>query len=304
MNFDIYKELKEAAGKSDVLTQEMLFGHTTFRVGGPADYFVTVKDAQAVQNVIALCISKQIPYYILGNGSNILAGDGGYRGVIIQFGKEMSEIEVLDEGTIRAQAGALLSKIANAAYEKALGGFEFAAGIPGTIGGAMVMNAGAYGGEMKDVVTSVKVLTKENEIRVLTNKEMEFGYRTSAVAKNGYIVLEVELKLHEASQEEVKEKMDDLKNRRITKQPLEFPSAGSTFKRPEGNFAGKLIEEAGLRGFGVGGAQVSEKHCGFVINRGKATAKDVIELMNEVIKRVKENSGIELEPEVKRLGEF
>ena len=282
----------------------MLSGHTTFRVGGPADYFVTVKDAQAVQNVIALCISKQIPYYILGNGSNILAGDGGYRGVIIQFGKEMSEIEVLEEGTIRAQAGALLSKIANAAYERALGGFEFAAGIPGTIGGAMVMNAGAYGGEMKDVVTSVKVLTKENEIRVLTNKEMEFGYRTSAVAKNGYIVLEVELKLQEASQEEIKEKMDDLKNRRITKQPLEFPSAGSTFKRPEGNFAGKLIEEAGLRGFGVGGAQVSEKHCGFVINRGKATAKDVTELMNEVIKRVKENSGIELEPEVKRLGEF
>ena len=166
------------------------------------------------------------------------------------------------------------------------------------------MNAGAYGGEMKDVVNSVTVLTKENEIRVLTNKEMEFGYRTSAVAKNGYIVLEVELKLHEASREEIKEKMDDLKNRRITKQPLEFPSAGSTFKRPEGNFAGKLIEEAGLRGFGVGGAQVSEKHCGFVINREKATAKDVTELMNEVIKRVKENSGIELEPEVKRLGEF
>ena len=294
MNFDIYKEL----------TQEMLSGHTTFRVGGPADYFVAVKDTQAVQNVTALCISKQIPYYILGNGSNILAGDGGYRGVIIQFGKEMSDIEVLEDGTIRAQAGALMSKIANAAYEKALGGFEFAAGIPGSIGGAMVMNAGAYGGEMKDVVNSVTVLTKENEIRVLTNKEMEFGYRTSAVAKNGYIVLEVELKLHEASREEIKEKMDDLKNRRITKQPLEFPSAGSTFKRPEGNFAGKLIEEAGLRGFRVGGAQVSEKHCGFVINREKATAKDVTELMNEVIKRVKENSGIELEPEVKRLGEF
>ena len=304
MNFDIYKELKEAAGKSEVLTQEMLSGHTTFRVGGPADYFVAVKDTQAVQNVTALCISKQIPYYILGNGSNILAGDGGYRGVIIQFGKEMSDIEVLEDGTIRAQAGALMAKIANAAYEKALGGFEFAAGIPGSIGGAMVMNAGAYGGEMKDVVNSVTVLTKENEIRVLTNKEMEFGYRTSAVAKNGYIVLEVELKLHEASREEIKEKMDDLKNRRITKQPLEFPSAGSTFKRPEGNFAGKLIEEAGLRGFRVGGAQVSEKHCGFVINREKATAKDVTELMNEVIKRVKENSGIELEPEVKRLGEF
>lgn len=304
MNFDIYKELKEAAGKSEVLTQEMLSGHTTFRVGGPADYFVAVKDAQTVRNVIALCISKQMPYYILGNGSNILAGDGGYRGVILQFGKEMSDVEVMEDGTIRAQAGALLSKIANVAYEKSLSGFEFAAGIPGTIGGAMVMNAGAYGGEMKDVVTSVKVLTKENEIRIFTNKEMEFGYRTSAAAKNGYIILEVELKLHEASQEAIKEQMDDLKNRRVTKQPLEFPSAGSTFKRPEGNFAGKLIEEAGLRGFAVGGAQVSEKHCGFVINRGKATAKDVTELMNEVIKRVKENSGIELEPEVKRLGEF
>lgn len=304
MDFDLYKELEMAVNAECILCNEPLSKHTTFRVGGPADYFVTAKDADMVRKVIGVCISGQVPYYILGNGSNILAGDKGYRGVIIQIGKDMSDVKVQEDGSVRAQAGALLSRIANAAYEGSLGGFEFAAGIPGTIGGAMVMNAGAYGGEMKDVVKSVTVLTKDNEIITLTNEEMEFGYRTSQVAKMGYTVLEVELLLHHAPKAEIKELMDDLKNRRVTKQPLEFPSAGSTFKRPEGNFAGKLIEEAGLRGFAVGGAQVAEKHCGFVINRGGATAKDITELMGEVIKRVKETSGIELEPEVKRLGEF
>ena len=304
MNFDIYKELKEAAGKSEVLTQEMLSGHTTFRVGGPADYFVAVKDTQAVQNVTALCISKQIPYYILGNGSNILAGDGGYRGVIIQFGKEMSDIEVLEDGTIRAQAGALMSKIANAAYEKALGGFEFAAGIPGSIGGAMVMNAGAYGGEMKDVLKAVTVLTQEGEVLTLSNEELELGYRTSVIARKHYIVLEAEIALSEGKKEEIQAVMDDLKERRITKQPLEYPSAGSTFKRPEGYFAGKLIQDAGLRGFQVGGAQVSEKHCGFVINKDHATAAEIAELIRQVSEKVEAQFGVKLEPEVKRLGEF
>lgn len=304
MSFDLYKELVQAAGEENVLTAEPMARHTTFRIGGAADYFVKAGDAGKVQKIIDLCIKADMPYYILGNGSNLLVSDKGYRGVIIQIAKEMSEIEVLEGNVIRAQAGALLSKVASAAYENALAGFEFASGIPGTIGGAIVMNAGAYGGEMKDVVKSAVVLTSENEIKELTVDELELGYRTSVVAKKGYIVLEVTLELKPGVREEMKELMNDLKNRRTTKQPLEYPSAGSTFKRPEGHFAGQLIEEAGLRGFTVGGAQVAEKHCGFVINKGQATAADVVELMNQVIAIVKENSGIILEPEVKRLGEF
>lgn len=304
MNFDLYKELVQAVGADNVLTDEPMARHTTFRIGGDADYFVKPKSAAEVQIIIDLCIKADMPYYILGNGSNLLVSDSGYRGVIIQIAKEMSDIEVTDGGVIRAQAGALLSKVASAAYENALAGFEFASGIPGTIGGAIVMNAGAYGGEMKDVVKSAVVLTSENEIRELTLKELELGYRTSIVAKKGYIVLEVTIELKPGVPEEMKALMNDLKNRRTTKQPLEYPSAGSTFKRPEGHFAGQLIEEAGLRGFTVGGAQVAEKHCGFVINKGQATAADVTELMRQVIEKVEANSGIVLEPEVKRLGEF
>lgn len=304
MNFDLYKELVQAVGADNVLTDEPMARHTTFRIGGDADYFVKPKSAAEVQIIIDLCIKADMPYYILGNGSNLLVSDSGYRGVIIQIAKEMSDIEVTDGGVIRAQAGALLSKVASAAYENALAGFEFASGIPGTIGGAIVMNAGAYGGEMKDVVKSAVVLTSENEIRELTLKELELGYRTSIVAKKGYIVLEVTIELKPGVPEEMKALMNDLKNRRTTEQPLEYPSAGSTFKRPEGHFAGQLIEEAGLRGFTVGGAQVAEKHCGFVINKGQATAADVTELMRQVIEKVEANSGIVLEPEVKRLGEF
>ena len=223
--------------------------------------------------------------------------------MIIQIFKQMNQVDVEGE-TIHAQAGALLSAVASKALDERLTGFEFAAGIPGTLGGACVMNAGAYGGEMKDVLKEVTVLTKEGEVLTLQKEQLELGYRTSVIAKKGYIVLEAVLGLSFGKKEEIKALMDELKEKRVSKQPLEYPSAGSTFKRPEGYFAGKLIQDAGLRGFRVGGAQVSEKHCGFVINRENATAADVNELMRQVSENVEEKFGVRLEPEVKRLGEF
>ena len=277
--------------------------HTTFRVGGPADYFVMPESSGEVQQVISLCREEKMPYYVIGNGSNLLVSDEGYRGVILQIYRTMSRIEA--EGTlIRAQAGALLSAIAAKAYENSLTGFEFAAGIPGTIGGASVMNAGAYGGEMKDVIRSVTVLYQDGKIRKIEREDLEMGYRTSIISKEGYITLEAEIELSEGKPEEIKALMDDLRTRRVTKQPLEYPSAGSTFKRPEGYFAGKLIQDTGLAGFQVGGAQVSEKHCGFVINKENATAADIDSLMRQVSEKVKEKFGVTLEPEVKRLGVF
>ena len=277
--------------------------HTTFRVGGPADYFVMPESSGEVQQVISLCREEKMPYYVIGNGSNLLVSDEGYRGVILQIYRTMSRIEA--EGTlIRAQAGALLSAIAAKAYENSLTGFEFAAGIPGTIGGASVMNAGAYGGEMKDVIRSVTVLDRDGKIRKIEREDLEMGYRISIISKEGYITLEAEIELSEGKPEEIKALMDDLRTMRVTKQPLEYPSAGSTFKRPEGYFAGKLIQDTGLAGFQVGGAQVSEKHCGFVINKENATAADIDSLMRQVSEKVKEKFGVTLEPEVKRLGVF
>ena len=286
-----------------IYKEEPMKKHTTFRVGGNADYFIVPKTIEEVKNVVALCKETDMPYYILGNGSNLLVSDKGYRGVIIQIYKEMNEI-CIEGDQIKVQAGALLSKIGSAALEAGLTGFEFASGIPGTIGGAVVMNAGAYGGEMKDVLEEVTALTPEGEVIVLRKEELELGYRTSIIAKKDYIVLEAKLKLEKGEKDAIKGRMDELKLQRTTKQPLEYPSAGSTFKRPEGYFAGKLIQDAGLRGFQVGGAQVSEKHCGFVINKDHATAADVWELMCQVRAIVKEKFGVELEPEVKRLGEF
>ena len=295
-------KLEELIGKGHVLYDEPMKKHTTFRVGGPARALVEPGSAEDVKSVVEFCKSEQIPYYIVGNGSNLLVSDAGYRGVIVQICKEMNEVKV-EGDLVKAQAGALLSGIAAKALGAELSGFEFASGIPGTIGGACVMNAGAYGGEMKDVLESVTVLTGEGKIIELGRNELELGYRTSVIAKKGYIVLGAVLKLERGDGEKIKTYMDELKEKRVTKQPLEYPSAGSTFKRPEGYFAGKLIEDAGLRGFQVGGAQVSEKHCGFVINRDHATAADIMELMRQVQIRVKENSGVDLEPEVKRLGD-
>ena len=302
MNQNFYDKLNNVIAKDSILLDEPMSRHTTFRVGGPADFFVTPKAKEEVRDVIRICKEAGMPYYIIGNGSNLLVSDAGYRGVIVQIYKEMNEVKV-EGDLVKAQAGALLSGIAAKALGAELSGFEFASGIPGTIGGACVMNAGAYGGEMKDVLESVTVLTGEGKIIELGRNELELGYRTSVIAKKGYMVLGAVLKLERGDGEKIKTYMDELKEKRVTKQPLEYPSAGSTFKRPEGYFAGKLIEDAGLRGFQVGGAQVSEKHCGFVINRDHATAADIMELMRQVQIRVKENSGVDLDPEVKRLGD-
>ena len=300
---DILKDLCHITGEENVLTDELMSRHTTFRIGGPADFFVTPEKKEQIGQIIELCRGRNIPYYIVGNGSNLLVGDRGYRGVIIQVFKKMNQIRAEGE-KIYAQAGALLSKVAAAALEASLTGLEFASGIPGTLGGALRMNAGAYGGEMKQVTESAQVLTPDGEILVIPVDELGMSYRTSVISRNDYVVLEAVLKLHRGSQEEIRACMEELKEKRVSKQPLEYGSAGSTFKRPEGYFAGKLIEDAGRRGFRVGDAQVSEKHCGFVINRGAATAAEVVQLMDQVRMRVKEKFGVDLEPEVKRIGEF
>lgn len=303
MNQKFYDALTEILPEAQVKVDEPMRSHTTFRVGGPADYFITPGTKEELKAVLACCKEQNVPYYIIGNGSNLLVSDKGYRGAVVQIYKAMNTI-VCEGDRIRAQAGALLSAVANRALEESLAGFEFAAGIPGTLGGACVMNAGAYGGEMKDVLKEVTVLTGEGEIVTLRDYELELGYRTSVIAKKRYIVLEALLQLHSGEKEEIKAHMDDLKERRIAKQPLEYPSAGSTFKRPEGYFAGKLIEDTGLRGFQVGGAQVSEKHCGFVINKDHATAAEIAELMRQVSEKVEKKFNVTLEAEVKKLGEF
>lgn len=256
-----------------------------------------------MRDTLLLLKKENVPYYVMGNGSNLLVGDKGFRGVIIQIAKKMNQIRV-DGETIYAQSGALLSRVAAQALANGLTGFEFASGIPGTLGGAVMMNAGAYGGEMKQVLANAYVLTKVGEIRVIPADLMELGYRTSIFSKNQDIVLGAELKLERGNEENIRNYMEELKEKRVSKQPLEYPSAGSTFKRPEGYFAGKLIQDAGLRGFQVGGAQVSEKHCGFVINRNQATAADILSLMEQVADKVEAQFGVRLEPEVKRIGEW
>ena len=293
----------ELLGRDHVLTDEPMKQHTTFKIGGPADYFLVPETGEEVGEIIKICRKTDTPYFILGNGSNLLVGDGGYRGAVIQVYRNMSAVTV--EGTtITAQAGALLSAVAAAAKNASLTGFEFAGGIPGTVGGAAVMNAGAYGGEMKDVLVEVTVMDAEGKIFAIPADKLELGYRTSVIKKAGYIVLEAKISLKEGDQEAIRERMKELTIQRTTKQPLEYPSAGSTFKRPEGYFAGKLVMDSGLRGYQVGGARVSEKHCGFVINAGDATAKDVRTLMDNVRDIVYEKYGVTLEPEVKFLGEF
>ena len=300
---NIYELLCGCAGGENVRRQEPMSLHTTFRIGGPADLFVMPGSIQAVADSIRICKETQTPYAVIGNGSNLLVSDAGYRGVIIQIGRNLNQITGNGE-EIRAQAGAMLSVIAKTALLESLTGFEFASGIPGTLGGAVVMNAGAYGGEMKDVLTEVTVLTREGEIRTIPAEKLELGYRTSLAAKNGWIILEAVMKFQKGDAEAIRSRMEELKVQRVTKQPLDLPSAGSTFKRPEGYFAGKLIMDAGLRGFTVGGAQISEKHCGFVVNKGGATAEDVRNLICAVQKKVQEDAGVKLEPEVKFLGEF
>ncbi len=299
---DFFERLCLAAGDGQAIKDEMMSGHTTFRVGGPASYFVSPAGDEALKNVLLLCREEQMPYYILGNGSNLLVSDKGYDGVMILMGESFSEIREDEPCEITAGAGALLSRIAKEAMERSLTGFEFAAGIPGTLGGAAVMNAGAYDGEMKDVLKSVRVMEKSGRILTLTRDELDLGYRHSCIPEREYIVLSAVISLKKGDKEKIQEKMAELAKKRRDKQPLEYPSAGSTFKRPAGYFAGKLIDDAGMRGCREGGAQVSEKHCGFVINRGEATAEDIRSLCRLVQKKVKETSGVDLETEVRMIG--
>ena len=277
--------------------------YTTFRVGGEAESIILIQQEEELARLISYLNQIEQDYFILGNGSNLLVGDKGYRGVVLKFDGPMEQIAV--EGTrITAKAGALLSKVAVTAKENSLTGLEFAAGIPGSIGGGVVMNAGAYGGEMKQIVEAVRVMDSEGQITTLDNDTMEFGYRTSIIKNRPYIVLEVVLQLVEGDREQISIKMEELSKLRKSKQPLEYPSAGSAFKRPEGYYAGKLIMDAGMRGYRIGGAQVADKHCGFIINTGKATAADIREVIEEVQERVKERFHVSLEPEVVFLGDF
>ena len=287
----------------EVRENEPMKRHTTFRIGGPARLMALPRSRKEAAAAVQAATEAGIAPFFLGNGSNLLVSDQGFDGVVLQVYKNMNQVTVEGEH-LRVQAGALLSATARKALEAGLTGMEFAAGIPGTMGGAVVMNAGAYGGEMKDILESVTVLTPEGEQKELKNEELQLGYRTSVVKEKGYIVLEAVLSLKKGDPEAIKSRMDELKEQRVTKQPLEYPSAGSTFKRPEGYFAGKLIQDAGLRGYQVGGAQVSEKHCGFVINKENATAKDVVDLIHDVQRIVYEKFQVQLETEVKFLGEF
>lgn len=283
--------------------QELMKQHTTFRIGGPASYMVSPEDESELAETVRLCQKEQVPYYIIGNGSNLLVSDQGYKGVIIRLYQTMDVVTV-EGDCITAGAGALLTRVANAAFQAGLTGFEFASGIPGTVGGALVMNAGAYGGEMCDITVQVKVMTPEGEIKLLSGEEMAFGYRKSIASERNYMILQGTFKLRPGNIQQIDDTMKKLAAARREKQPLEFPSAGSTFKRPEGYFAGKLIDDAGLRGYQVGGARVSEKHCGFVVNTGQATAAEVMKLIADVRQKVYAASGVMLEPEIKFLGEF
>ncbi len=301
------REFIEAVSKiipeNQLFIDEPMKKHTTFRIGGNADLYIRTDGIEQIVKIIQLCNSESVPYFVLGNGSNVLVSDKGYRGVVIQIYNNIEEISV-EEEVIVAPAGMLLSRVANFAKENELTGMEFSAGIPGTIGGGVMMNEGAYGGEFKDIVVSAKVIDKQGNVLILSNEELRFGYRHSVIKEKGHIVLEVTLRLKKGILSEIHDKMEEYKVARTTKQPLDYPSAGSTFKRPEGHFAGKLIMDAGLRGKTVGGAQISEKHCGFVINKDNATAADVIELVREVAQEVNAQFGVALEMEVIMLGDF
>lgn len=303
MDETIYRRLCDVAGEANVLTDEPMKRHTTFRIGGKADYFVCPDSAEKLRQILALCREEGLPWFILGNGSNLLVSDEGYRGVVIQIYRQYQEVSMEGE-RIRAGAGILLSRLASLAGEAELTGLEFASGIPGTLGGAIFMNAGAYGGEMKDLVERVTLLDEEGHLMTLPGGELQMGYRTSLVKEKGWIVLEAVLGLARGEGAQIRQRMEELRKTRCSRQPLDLPSAGSTFKRPEGYFAGKLIMDAGLRGFRVGGAMVSEKHCGFVVNTGDATAEDVRQLMRQVQERVWERFHVWLEPEVRFLGDF
>lgn len=302
MKEEFLKHLQRILREDQRALEENMSSHVTFRTGGPAEYYVR-PNRQQIQPVLELCRRFDVPWMVIGNGSNLLVGDRGIRGLVMEIGRMMDRISI-DGEFVTAEAGALLSSAARYAAKESLTGMEFASGIPGTVGGAVVMNAGAYGGEIKQLLKSVTVLTEDGQERELGAEELDLGYRHSCILERRLIVLEAKLQLSKGNPEEISDRMEELKNRRVEKQPLEYPSAGSTFKRPEGYFAGKLIQDTGLRGYQVGGAQVSEKHCGFVINREKAVSKDIRQLITDVQDRVEAQFGVRLEPEVKFIGDF
>ncbi len=319
MNQTFVKSVTEQLPQLSLMQDEPMKKHTTFRIGGPADYYAE-PDVSQISKLIEIAKACDMPVAVIGNGSNLLVGDKGIRGLVIGIGKGMSAIDVTEavaqqstaqdftaQGNgriITAGAGAILAAVAAKAAEASLSGLEFASGIPGSVGGAVVMNAGAYGGEIKDVLIDATVLTAEGELKTVTRDELDLSYRHSIVPEKGYIVLSARFRLTPKPQDEIKAYMAELRAKRVEKQPLEYPSAGSTFKRPEGYFAGKLIMDAGLRGYSVGDAQVSGKHCGFVVNKGEATAADVLTLIKDVQETVLKQFGVKLEPEVKMIGEF
>ncbi len=293
--------LKQIVGENSILENENMASHTTFKCGGNASLYIVPNSTDELVKVLEVLRNENYPYMVIGNGSNLLVKDEGYDGAIVEVDKKISEIDVRGEEII-VEAGAKLSKVATIAMENDLAGFEFAHGIPGNMGGAVVMNAGAYGGEMKDVLKWVKVVDQNGEIKTLENEELELGYRTSRVMKEKMIVLEACIKLDLGVMGDIAEVMALLMSKRKASQPLEYPSAGSTFKRPEGYFAGKLVQDAGMKGYRVGDAMVSDKHSGFVINCGNATATEVIQVIKDVQAKVKEDFGVDLEPEVRIIG--
>lgn len=301
MYIDFAKQLASFMNQEDIKLEEPMKNHTSFRVGGPAKIFLNIRSEEILSKVLLMLKEKQLPYFVLGNGSNLLVSDEGFEGVIVYLSEEFAKIEVKGN-EITAGAAAFLGKVARIAMESELSGLEFASGIPGSLGGGVVMNAGAYGGELSQVIRRVCVMNPVGDISILEKEDLLLGYRTSIFKSQPLIILSVTMELKPGKKDDILGKMNEYNKARIEKQPLEYPSAGSTFKRPEGYFAGKLIMDAGLRGFSVGGAQVSEKHCGFVINKGNATAKDICTIMEEITKKVKELYHVELEPEVIWLG--
>ena len=298
----IYKDFINIMDEENILIDEPMKNHTTFKTGGPADFLLLPQSVEEIKDIIKICREKKIPYYVIGNGSNLLVSDKGMKSVVIKISKNLSHVHI-DGNTVIASAGVLLSTLSDKVLKESLTGLEFASGIPGTLGGAITMNAGAYDSEMKNVVKSCRVLDEEGNIIELSLDELELGYRDSIIQKRDYIVLEVTLELEKGDYDEIKAKIDEFTKRRTSKQPLHLPSSGSTFKRPVGYYAGKLIQDAGLKGFKIGGAQVSELHSGFIVNVDNATADDVLNLIKYIQKTVFEKFGVELEPEVRIIGE-
>lgn len=304
-DFDLFlNELKNIFLDKQIKQKEPMSKHTSLQIGGDADYMVLPYSIDEIKRVVLLCKSHNMPFYIMGNGSNLLVSDLGYPGLIVKLSGGFSNVEVSEDGIVRAQAGVLMSKLSNVIARYELTGFEFGAGIPGTLGGAVTMNAGAYGGEIKQVLLSATIIDREGEVKTFNNEALQLGYRSSILQKQDLCLLEATMKLSKGNKQEILDRIQELNSLRQEKQPLDMHSAGSTFKRPEGYFAGKLICDSGLKGFQIGGAAVSEKHCGFLVNKENATAKDFMTLIKEVIRIVDEKYGVILEPEVKFLGTF